>query len=105
MSERPRFAKSFPKHEALDALVDAFQRGDYARVRAGTPALANDPDEAVRAAASELRARTEADPFAKLALVLTLALLVWLTFHWERHDGKRNLEPDREPTKGQEKMP
>lgn len=76
-------------------MVEAFQRGDYRAVRSGTEALGKSEDEAVRKAAKELRARTEADPFAKAALVLTAVLLVWLTVYWEQHDGKRNVEPDR----------
>lgn len=94
-TEVPPFAKDYPDSPELRRLVDAFGRGDYKTVRDGTAALANSEDEAVRRAAKDLRARTEADPFAKIALLLTLLLLGWLTFYWEQHDGKRNLEPDR----------
>lgn len=91
----PAFAKTFPADPELARLVEAFERGDYRAVRSGTEALGKSEDEAVRKAAKELRSRTSADPFAKIALVLTAALLVWLTFYWEQHDGKRNVEPDR----------
>lgn len=86
-----------PADLELARLRAAFDRGDYREVRRGTEALAlaNSQDEAVRKVARALRARTEADPFAKLALVLTAVLLVWLTLYWEKHDGKRNVEPDR----------
>jgi hypothetical protein len=92
---RPAFAKEFPRTPELDALVEQFDRGDYRSVREGTDKLTGSDDAAVRDAAKALRARTEPDPFAKVALLLTLVLLVWLTFYWERHDGKRNLEPDQ----------
>lgn len=91
----PTFAKDYPESPELRRLALAFARGDYGAVRDGAAALEKSENEAVRAAARDLRTRTEADPFAKIALLLTLLLLGWLTLYWEQHDGKRNLEPDR----------
>jgi hypothetical protein len=80
---RPSFAESFPRTPELDALVDAFADGDYARVRREAPALAaKSEDEAVKAAALELVARTKADPLAVWLLVLTGALLVFMSAWW-----------------------
>jgi len=84
----PSFARNFPRDPVLDRLVAAFEAGDYGRVRAEAPKLAAKTDvPAVRAAAEELRARTEADPIAKLLLGLTLALLVVLSAYWLSHDA------------------
>ena len=80
---RPAFAVEFPEDAALDALVAAFERGDFARVREGAAALAREStDDAVRRAARELAARTEADPLARLLVALTTALLCFLTLYW-----------------------
>src|SRR5258708_28661660 len=80
---RPTFAEAFPRTAELDALVDAFAEGDYARVRRDAPGLAaKSEDEAVKAAALELVARTKADPLAVWLLVLTGALLVFLSAWW-----------------------
>ena len=94
-AERPAFARAYPETPAVDALLALFERGDYASLRrgAGTLMETGEPDE--RRAAALLLKRTEADPFAKLVLLLTLALLAWVTYHWETHDGKRNLVPDQ----------
>jgi hypothetical protein len=82
-SRRPRFAREFPRDAALDALVDAFERGDYAHVRAEAPRLEKaSEDEAVRAAARTLVERTKPDPLAVRLLLLTGALLAALTAWW-----------------------
>lgn len=94
-ADRPAFTKGYPNDAALNALVDAFVRGDYRAVRAGADALAKSDDAAVRDAARELVQRTEPDPIAKAVLLLTFLLLAWLFAYWEQHDGKRNVEPDR----------
>jgi hypothetical protein len=81
---RPAFAKDFPPE--LDALVDAFAAGNFARVREGTAELlARSEDEAVRAAAKELRDRTKPDPLALWLLGLTALLLLFLTGWWIAH--------------------
>ena len=77
---RPSFARDFPRTTALDELVEAFARGDYARVRAEGPKLAASAlEESVRTAALRLVARTAPDPLAVWLLVLTGALLVALS--------------------------
>ena len=65
---RPRFSRNFPANPELDALVAAFEAGDYGRVRRDAPRLAEraeDPE--VKRAAKTLRSRVEADPLAILA--------------------------------------
>ncbi len=80
---RPSFANEFPRLPALDALVDAFARGDYARVRAEAPKLAATTDDAaVREAAKTLVDRTKPDRLAVGLLVLTGVLLVAMTGYW-----------------------
>jgi hypothetical protein len=80
---RPAFASDFPRGPALDALVDAFARGDYAHVRAEGPRLAESTeDPAVREAAKTLVDRTKPDPLAVGLLVLTGVLLVAMTGYW-----------------------
>jgi len=68
----PLFAEGFPRDPALDALVDAFARGDYARVRREAP---------------KLLATAESDPLAVVLLALTGVLLVVLTAWWWRFNG------------------
>jgi hypothetical protein len=83
---RPSFAAGFPASPELDALVDAFARGDYAHVRAEAPKLERDAgDEAVRAAAKTLVQRTKPDPLAVRLLVLTGVLLAVLSGWWILH--------------------
>ena len=84
----PRFARSFPKNDELDALVAAFAAGDYATVRARAPKLAEETDdEEVRRAARVLRDRIEPDPASKTLFIVTAALLLFLTAWWVTHDG------------------
>lgn len=94
-ADRPAFAAGYPADAELDRLLDAFARGDYRAVRAGTSTLKKSDDAALREAARDLESRTEADPLAKAVLLLTALLLAWLFAYWEQHDGKRNVEPDR----------
>jgi hypothetical protein len=80
---RPAFANDFPREAALDALVDAFARGDYAHVRAEGPRLAASTDDpAVREAARTLVDRTKPDRLAVGLLVLTGLLLAVMTGYW-----------------------
>jgi hypothetical protein len=84
----PRFAKDFPRDPELDALVVAFTKGDHATVRERAPTLAaKTEDDAVKRAASILRARLEPDPGARVLFGLTAALLLFLTVWWVTHDG------------------
>jgi hypothetical protein len=90
----PAFARDYPDDPELTALVDAFEAGNYRRVRAEAPALAaKTSDEKVRAAARELRARTEADPLARWLLFLTLALLLGLSAFWLGRDRPTSPKP------------
>ena len=74
----PEFARGFPSHSELDALVDAFTRGDYLTVRVHAPRLAANADvtPAVRAAAALLQAGTAPDRAARSFLLLAATLLV-----------------------------
>jgi hypothetical protein len=86
VERRPSFAAEFPASPELDALVDAFARGDYAHVRAEAPNLEKtSPDDAVRAAAKTLVERTQPDPLAVRLLLLTGVLLVVLAGWWIVH--------------------
>ena len=86
VERRPSFAAESPASPELDALVDAFARGDYAHVRAEGPKLeSTSADEAVRAAARTLVERTQPDPLAVKLLLLTGALLVVLAGWWIVH--------------------
>lgn len=90
----PSFAKDFPRNAELDALVDAFARGDYRAVREGAPKLvASTDDEAVRRSARTLRDRIEPDPAAKILFFFAAALLVFLTAWWITHDGPEHATP------------
>ena len=57
----------------------AFERGDFARVRAEAPALMEgDEDEAVKRAAADLRRRIDPAPTSIFLWALGVALLVFL---------------------------
>jgi hypothetical protein len=83
-NRRPRFARDFPDSPALDALVEAFARGDYARVRADGARLAESPHEkeSVRRAARALIERTGPDPLSASLLVIAGVLLAALWSYW-----------------------
>jgi hypothetical protein len=82
----PAFAKAFPRHPALDALVQAFSRGDYALVRQAGAKLASEAtDPEVREAARVLVERTSPDALTRTLLVLSAALLVALSGWWIAH--------------------
>lgn len=84
----PAFAREFPRDPALDEIVIAFTRGDYARVRSEVPKLVTSTDdERVKAAARLLEERTRPDPTAKYFFYFTAALLVMLSIWWILHDG------------------
>lgn len=96
----PNFARDFPRHPALDDLVGAFTRGDYASVRAGAQTIASDaaaPAD-VKDAARALADRTKPDPSAKLLFLFAAALLVFLTAWWIMHDGPSH-DPSAPATK------
>lgn len=84
--EIPAFARSFPRDPDLDALVAAFEAGDYARVRREAPKLAKSTDrDDVRAAARELRRRLDPDPLAVFLLGIAAVLLVVLFGYYGLH--------------------
>jgi len=81
---RPAFARTWPHDATLDALVLAFEAGDYARVRREAPTLAERAESnAVRRAARELRRRLDPDPVAVYMLMVAGALLALLAgWYW-----------------------
>jgi hypothetical protein len=82
----PSFARDFPRVPELDGLVEAFVRGDYARVRADAPKVEQaSSDDAVRAATRTLVDRTKPDPLAVLLLSLTAGLLLVFLGWWAVH--------------------
>jgi len=77
--ERPHFLLEFPEDPELEALMAAFEAGNFARVRREAPELARrSADEAVRQAALELRRRTDPDPLLIALLLLCLGLFAFL---------------------------
>jgi len=77
--DRPRFLLEFPADPELEALMAAFEAGNFARVRREAPGLAQrSSDEAVRQAALELRRRTDPDPLLIVLLLLCLGLFGFL---------------------------
>ncbi|MDI1477103.1 hypothetical protein [Polyangium sp. y55x31] len=82
----PSFAQRFPRDERLDALLAAFDRGDYARVREDGGRLVKSTDDpAVRRAAEELLRRIEPDPLAKYMLLAACLLLAFFTVWYFSH--------------------
>jgi len=91
-ASRPAFARDFPRSPALDALVEAFARGDYASVRSGAPGVEqSSEDEAVKRAARTLVERTQPDPLAVallgVAALLFLVFAVWAITHGKAPAG------------------
>jgi hypothetical protein len=77
--ERPAFLLDFPEDHALEPLIQAFEAGNYAYVRARAQVVANEAtDPAVRDAALELRRRIDPDPLAKYLLAISIGLLFFL---------------------------
>jgi hypothetical protein len=77
--ERPAFLLEYPHDPELEDLIAAYERGDFAKVRAEAPALARrTSDESVRKAALELRQRTEPDRLLVFFLLLSIGLLLFL---------------------------
>lgn len=77
--ERPGFLLGFPEDPELEALIAAFELGNFAEVRALAPELARrtgDPE--VRRAALELRRRIDPDPLLIVLLLLSLGLFSFL---------------------------
>lgn len=84
--DRPPFARAYPRHERLDELVAAFDRGDFSRVRAEAPALMDgEEDEPVKRAATDLRRRIDPAPTSIFLWALGVALLVFLYGFYVSH--------------------
>ena len=76
---RPPFAADYPRHDALDRLLVAFEAGNYAFVREQAPRLAtSEADENVRNAAKDLRRRVDPEPTAIYLWALGVALVLVL---------------------------
>jgi hypothetical protein len=77
--ERPHFLLELPHDPALEPLIEAFESGNYARVRAQAPEVAkHSADPEVRRAAEELLARIEPDPLVKLLLAVAIGLFLFV---------------------------
>lgn len=76
---RPAFADAYPRHDELDRLVEAFERGNFALVRTEAPTLASrSKDDDVRDAALDLLRRIQPDPAAIYLLLLGVALVLFV---------------------------
>ncbi|HEV3190446.1 MAG TPA: hypothetical protein VGY54_08110 [Polyangiaceae bacterium] len=96
---RPSFAVDFPRSPELDALLDAFERGDYRRVRSEGPMLERSAaDESIKRAARTLVERTQPDPLAVALLALAALLLVALGGWWITHSKPPALAAPGSPT-------
>jgi hypothetical protein len=87
---RPAFADGFPRDPELDALVDAFEAGDFGWVRREAQRIAASATkgDAVKRAAEAVLARTRPDPLQTALLAVSAALLVALSAWWIVHSGK-----------------
>jgi hypothetical protein len=84
----PMFARGYPREPELDALVAAFEAGNYARVREGAQRLAESAErDEVRRAARDLRKRVDPDPLMIYLLLAATALLVILAVHYWTHQN------------------
>lgn len=82
----PVFAQRYPRDEALDALLETFERGDYASVREGAQKLISSTTKpAVRQAAEDLLRRLEPDPLARYLLGAASLLLVFFSIWYFTH--------------------
>jgi hypothetical protein len=82
----PSFARAFPRVPELDALVVAFERGNYALVRAEAPKVAAaSADEEVKRAARMLLERTKPDALATALLALAALFVGLLSAFWIVH--------------------
>lgn len=93
--DRPNFAKDYPDDPELLALVDDFEAGNYRAVREGTAKLIADSDknEELRAAARDLRTRTEPHRAQVWLLVLTAALVLALSAYEIARHAQRPTSP------------
>lgn len=83
---RPPFARDYPDDPALDALLKAFEEGNFAEVRRGAPALVEgEVDERVQRAARDLRRRIDPAPTSVYLWAIGLCLLVFLYGYYLSH--------------------
>jgi hypothetical protein len=83
---RPSFAVDFPRNADLDAAVDSFAQGNYARARSESARiLASNADDETKRAARTLIERTQPAPLALLLLALTALLLASIGGWWIVH--------------------
>ena len=77
--ERPAFAAAYPRDPDVERLLQAFEAGNFAYVRAEAPGvIERAADDDVREAARDLRRRIDADPTSMFLWALGVALLVFL---------------------------
>jgi hypothetical protein len=77
--ERPVFVNQYPKGDLrLDALVAAFERGDFRSVNTGAKLLLSDsPAPELRAATEDLVRRTHTHPLIHVFLGVSIALFLF----------------------------
>lgn len=81
--QRPAFAAHYPDAPTIDAMLEAFERGDHSAVRKLRALLAKtDADQAVLFAADDIVARTTADPTVIRLMLLACVLLALLSSFW-----------------------
>jgi len=79
---RLAFAAHYPRTDTLDELLEAFDAGNFRRVRRGAAAVTRTSDNAAeRRAAQDLRRRTEPDPYGIYLLFLAVGLLAFVALH------------------------
>jgi hypothetical protein len=85
----PPFTRDYPRDAALDALLAAFEAGNYAVVRRDAPALAESTEkDDVRWAARDLLRRIQPDPIILYLLAIAAGLLVVLAvWYWSHPHG------------------
>lgn len=83
---QPAFARDWPQDDELDVLMAAFEAGNFALVSERAPALAKSTtDDAVKAAALDLRRRIEPTPTSVFLWVLGVSLVVILYGYYLTH--------------------
>ncbi len=79
---RPPFARDYPKLPEIAALLDLFERGDYAGLREAAKKLEAHEDENARRAARDLVSRTEPDPAMRWIFLGVLVMILAITGYW-----------------------
>jgi len=96
---RPAFARELPEDPKIEAMLEAFTRGDYAGVRAEAKVIERSAsDESIKRAARSLVERTRADPLAITLLALTALLLAFVGGFWKVHGKAPALASPQTPT-------